>query len=72
MPGESAAESVVSGGLSVVREEEIKGGQETILLVDDEDMIIDVGTQMMQSFGYEVLTAKGGKEAIEVYKAHRG
>jgi len=41
-------------------------GTETILLVDDEDMIIDVGKQMLSTLGYKVLAAKGGREAIEI------
>ena len=50
---------------------EISRGSETILLVDDEQMIIDVSKPMMESLGYEVITAKGGKEAIEVHKTNR-
>jgi PAS domain S-box-containing protein len=50
---------------------EVVKGEGTVLLVDDEDMIIDVGTQMVESFGYEVLIARSGKEAIEIYKEKR-
>ena len=47
-------------------------GKETILLVDDEDIIIDVGKQLLQTLGYKVLIARGGKEAIGIVsKAHR-
>jgi len=42
-------------------------GNETILLVDDEDMIIEVGSSILEALGYNVLLAKGGKEALEVY-----
>ncbi len=49
----------------------ILAGSETILLVDDEEMIIDVGAQILQKLGYEVLTARHGKEAIEVYQQNR-
>ena len=45
-------------------------GRETVLLVDDEDMIIDVGTRMLQKLGYQVFIARDGKEAIEVFKKH--
>jgi len=38
-----------------------------LLLVDDEDIIIDVGEQMLKTLGYEVLLARGGKKAIEIY-----
>ena len=46
-------------------------GTETVLLVDDEEMIIDVGAQILQKLGYEVLTARRGKEAIEIYRQYR-
>jgi CheY-like chemotaxis protein len=47
-------------------------GQETVLLVDDEDMILDVGTRMLKKLGYQVFTARDGKEAISVFQKHRG
>jgi len=50
--------------------EELLKGEETVLLVDDEDMIIDVGQGMFKALGYKVLTARSGKEAIEIYKAN--
>jgi CheY-like chemotaxis protein len=46
-------------------------GTETILLVDDEEMILDVGVQVLKKLGYKVLTASNGKEAIEVYQQNR-
>ncbi|MBW2117432.1 MAG: response regulator [Deltaproteobacteria bacterium] len=50
---------------------EVSRGSGTVLFVDDEEMIIDVGTKMVEAFGYEVLTARDGKEAIEIYKVKR-
>ena len=50
--------------------EEFVEGQETVLLVDDEDMIIDVGTRMLKKLGYKVFAARDGKEAIAVFKKH--
>ncbi len=41
-------------------------GTETVLLVDDEKMILDVGSQMLEEMGYNVLMAGGGVEAVEV------
>ncbi|MES0349346.1 MAG: response regulator [Desulfobacteria bacterium] len=52
------------------REIEIQKGHETVLLVDDEDMIIDVGEKMLKQMGYKVLLANSGKTALEVYKRH--
>lgn len=43
-------------------------GDETVLLVDDEDFIRDLGTRYLGKAGYRVLTAAGGVEAIEIYR----
>lgn len=51
---------------------EVFMGTGTVLLVDDEDMIIDVGRKMLQHLGYEVLIAKSGEKAIEIYKKNQG
>jgi len=52
-----------------VREKFIEG-KETVLLVDDEVMILDVGERMLGKLGYKVFTARDGKEAIAVFKKH--
>jgi CheY-like chemotaxis protein len=51
--------------------EKILKGKETILLVDDEDIVLDVGKEMLDALGYSVLFAKSGKDAIELYKANK-
>ncbi len=51
--------------------QKITKGKETILLVDDEEMIIDVGMQMLEKLGYKVITAKSGKEAVDIYKKNK-
>ena len=43
-------------------------GNETLLLVDDEEMILNVGTQMLTRLGYTVLTAQTGQAAIDIYR----
>jgi len=52
------------------REEFVKG-KETVLLVDDEDMIIDVAQRMLEKLGYKVFTARDGKEAVEIFRKHK-
>jgi PAS domain S-box-containing protein len=47
-------------------------GSETILFVDDEDVIIDVNREIMESLGYKVVAAKSGQEALEVYRKLQG
>jgi len=41
-------------------------GSETILLVDDEEMIIEVGQAMLEHLGYRVRVAHGGEAAVEI------
>jgi len=50
---------------------EIAAGSETILLVDDEQMIIDVGQMLLNKLGYRVIATRDGKEAIEIYQQHK-
>ncbi len=53
------------------QEGEILRGPETVLLVDDESMIIEVGAEILEALGYNVLTARNGPEAIEVFRANK-
>ncbi|MGA9479238.1 MAG: response regulator [Desulfobacterales bacterium] len=48
--------------------EEAVGGTETILLIDDEKMIIEVGRRMIESLGYAVVAAGKGDEALTLYR----
>lgn len=52
--------------------EEGQGGQgTTILLVDDEWVVLEVGKEMLESLGYAVFTARSGKEALQLYEQQR-
>ncbi|MEJ2154071.1 MAG: PAS domain S-box protein [Desulfobacteraceae bacterium] len=44
-------------------------GSETILLVDDEELILKVNKPMLEKLGYTVLTASGGRQAVEIFNA---
>jgi two-component system cell cycle sensor histidine kinase/response regulator CckA len=46
----------------------IIGGTGTVLLVDDERMVLELGMQLLEKLGYTVIQAKGGREAVEIYK----
>jgi len=46
-------------------------GTGMVLLVDDEEVILEVGKELLEAMGYRVLIAKDGKEAIEVYEKDR-
>ena len=47
-------------------------GRETILLVDDEAVIIDVTRDILKALGYRVLTATGGRQAVQMYEEAAG
>jgi two-component system, cell cycle sensor histidine kinase and response regulator CckA len=47
---------------------EIVKGEETILLVDDEEIITDVGERLLKRLGYRVLVARSGDEAVEIFE----
>jgi CheY-like chemotaxis protein len=57
--------------VETVPKEELVYGTETVLLVDDEAIVIDVIGQILERLGYNLLVAHGGKEAIEIYWANR-
>jgi len=48
-----------------------RGNGETILVVDDETSILIITSQTLQAFGYQVLTATDGAEAVAIYAQHR-
>ena len=48
--------------------DEIMKGQEAVLLIDDEEMILDVGSRMLESLGYKVMPAPGGRQGLLIYE----
>lgn len=49
-----------------------EGGTETILIVDDEDQVLQIGTRVLEKFGYRVFQASNGDEAINIYREKTG
>ncbi len=52
-------------------EEKLVLGNESVLLVDDEERILTVGREICKALGYSVITSDSGKEAIEIYKEQK-
>ncbi|RMH17167.1 MAG: response regulator, partial [Acidobacteria bacterium] len=48
------------------------GDGATVLVVDDEQIVRDVAHDVLESFGYSVLTADDGAPAVACYEEHRG
>ncbi|OGV33497.1 MAG: hypothetical protein A2020_10380 [Lentisphaerae bacterium GWF2_45_14] len=51
---------------------DIRGGSETILVVDDQETIWDFLIEALQNLGYSVLLAENGLDAVEIYKSNPG
>jgi len=56
---------------SVLDPHEMYYGHGSILLVDDEEMIISVGKKMLERLGYQVRIARSGQEALNIYERER-
>jgi two-component system, cell cycle sensor histidine kinase and response regulator CckA len=42
-------------------------GTQTVLMIDDEDLLLTMGEMVLSSFGYTVLTANSGQRALEIF-----
>jgi len=47
-------------------------GGETILIVEDDDMVREVATSILRGAGYRVLEARDGRQALELFRGNRG
>ena len=52
-------------------QENMPGGNEILLLVDDDKTFLDLGRQIFGCHGYTVTTAECGEEAVEIYKTQK-
>ena len=52
--------------------QKLPGGNETILLVDDQETVWDFLIEALQKLGYSVLLAENGLDAVEICKANPG
>jgi signal transduction histidine kinase/ActR/RegA family two-component response regulator len=48
-----------------------QGQDEQILVVDDEDLVLSITRQTLEAFGYRVLTAADGAQAVGLYAIHQ-
>lgn len=73
LPLKSASESVAGAGEHVpaLPHDAEQDGAQTILLVEDEGTLRALGVMMLEGDGYQVLAARDGVEAVEMFEAHR-
>jgi PAS domain S-box-containing protein len=51
------------------RDEKLQSGRERILFVDDEPSLVEIGRDMLQHLGYEVVTFSSSLEALDAFRA---
>ncbi|MER3522778.1 MAG: hypothetical protein C4326_01585 [Ignavibacteria bacterium] len=51
--------------------EQIVGGTEKLLIIEDEEMLRDLVTVLLEEKGYTILAAEDGKRGVELYEEHR-
>ncbi|MEW6307221.1 MAG: ATP-binding protein, partial [Verrucomicrobiota bacterium] len=63
--------SVTDGRLREAPQPVVRGGTETILVVEDEPGLRDLARNILSRYGYRVLTAAHGKEALQLWAETR-
>ena len=53
-------------------EKSIRGGSETILIVEDEPVLRELARMILRDYKYDVLEASTGHEALQVWAKHKG
>lgn len=51
--------------------EAIAGGSETLLIVDDEEMLVELLRRMVERKGYKTIVALGAQQALDAYEQHK-
>lgn len=51
--------------------ENLQAGHETIILIDDEEMILNVGSDMLKALGYDVICASGGRDGLKIFEQNQ-
>lgn len=65
------AVQTVEAAASVTQTAVLRGGTETILLVDDEDKVRNIAARILSMAGYTVLRANSGPVALQLFQEHR-
>jgi PAS domain S-box-containing protein len=67
LPASESAETIVGTSRN-----DIWQGSGTVLLVDDEQTVRDIGGEMLQALGFQVVLASDGREALEKFRENPG
>lgn len=61
-----------AGAVALDKASLVRGNNETILVVEDEVMLLDLASSILQSHGYRVLRAENGLDAVRMYQTYAG
>ncbi|HQI82163.1 MAG TPA: response regulator, partial [Deltaproteobacteria bacterium] len=53
------------------KQSDVIRGTKRVLLIDDEDMVLTIGGEILEKLGYTVLRAESGEEALELFHEHK-
>lgn len=73
-PGEGSTFDVFFPGAEIAPRAEapaadpVPGGSESILFVDDEEMLVEMGRKMLERLGYRVTAVRDGRKALEIFR----
>lgn len=70
LPGARGA-ATETAQIAVGQEEVQMGRGETVLIVEDEPAVLELGRQILQSLGYRAMVARDGLEGISIYAEHK-
>jgi two-component system, cell cycle sensor histidine kinase and response regulator CckA len=65
-----ASDKAYTKGVAVPRDEDDWMGSGTVLVADDEGVIRSVAATMLEKIGFSVVTARDGREAVDVFREH--
>ncbi len=66
------AEEEVDAAVEEPKADSATGGEETILMVEDEEMVRELIVRIIAAQGYNVLVANNGQEALTIFESHEG
>src|ERR1051325_8029236 len=66
------SDKAVDAPEKAARDDKVRGGHETILVVEDEPVLRELARMILKDYDYEVLEAATGHEALKVWEKHKG